>query len=33
VPETSTLVTIDGDLRTGDTIDIVSARLRSTPPG
>jgi transglutaminase-like putative cysteine protease len=25
VPETSTLVTIDGDLRTGDTIDIVSA--------
>ena len=25
VPETSTLVTIDGDLRTGDTIDIVSS--------
>jgi transglutaminase-like putative cysteine protease len=25
VPETSTLVTIDGDLRRGDTIDIVSA--------
>jgi transglutaminase-like putative cysteine protease len=25
VPETSTLVTIDGDLRAGDTIDVVSA--------
>ncbi len=28
VPETSTLVTIDGDLRSGDTIDIVSASPR-----
>ncbi|HSP28214.1 MAG TPA: DUF3488 and transglutaminase-like domain-containing protein, partial [Ilumatobacteraceae bacterium] len=28
VPETATLVTIDGDLRRGDTIDIVSATPR-----
>jgi transglutaminase-like putative cysteine protease len=28
VPETATLVTIDGDLRRGDTIDIVSASPR-----
>lgn len=31
VPETSTLVTVDGDLSTGDTIDIVSAAPRLDP--
>ncbi len=31
VPETSTLVTVDGDLETGDTIDIVSAAPQLDP--